>query len=43
VERGIKKMKKQALEGLKVVDFSWVFTGPIVTKYLGDHGARSSR
>ena len=30
---------KYALEGLKVVDFSWVFTGPIVTKYLGDHGA----
>jgi benzylsuccinate CoA-transferase BbsF subunit len=31
--------KKMALEGLKVVDFSWVFTGPMVTKYLGDHGA----
>jgi len=31
--------RKYALEGLKVVDFSWVFTGPIVTKYLGDHGA----
>ena len=31
--------KKQALQGLKVVDFSWVFTGPMVTKYLGDHGA----
>ncbi|MBE0480634.1 MAG: CoA transferase [Dehalococcoidia bacterium] len=31
--------KKYALEGLKVVDFSWVFTGPMVTKYLGDHGA----
>ncbi|MEE8471325.1 MAG: CoA transferase [Dehalococcoidia bacterium] len=30
---------KQALAGLKVVDFSWIFTGPIVTKYLGDHGA----
>ncbi|MDY6892707.1 MAG: CoA transferase [Chloroflexota bacterium] len=32
-------MKNNALAGLKVVDFSWVFTGPIVTKYLGDHGA----
>lgn len=32
-------MKKYPLEGLKVVDFSWIFTGPIVTKYLGDHGA----
>jgi benzylsuccinate CoA-transferase BbsF subunit len=31
--------RKKALQGLKVVDFSWVFTGPIVTKYLGDHGA----
>ena len=31
--------KKYPLEGLKVVDFSWVFTGPIVTKFLGDHGA----
>ena len=33
------KKRKYALEGLKVVDFSWVFTGPIVTKFLGDHGA----
>src|SRR4030043_466650 len=38
-ERGIEMNKKYALEGLKVLDFSWVFTGPIVTKYLGDHGA----
>jgi benzylsuccinate CoA-transferase BbsF subunit len=30
---------KRPLEGLKVLDFSWVFTGPIVTKFLGDHGA----
>ena len=33
------KKRKYALKGLKVVDFSWVFTGPIVTKFLGDHGA----
>ena len=33
------KKVKRPLEGLKVVDFSWVFTGPMVTKYLGDHGA----
>jgi benzylsuccinate CoA-transferase BbsF subunit len=33
------KRRKYALEGLKVVDFSWVFTGPMVTKFLGDHGA----
>lgn len=31
--------RKYALDGLKVVDFSWVFTGPMVTKFLGDHGA----
>ena len=30
---------KQALVGLKVLDFSWVITGPLATKYLGDHGA----
>jgi benzylsuccinate CoA-transferase BbsF subunit len=34
-----RKNIKYALAGLKVVDFSWVFTGPIVTKFLGDHGA----
>ena len=26
-------------DGLKVVDFSWVATGPLCTKYLADHGA----
>jgi len=30
---------KQALAGLKVLDLSWVITGPMATKYLGDHGA----
>ncbi len=27
------------LEGLKVVDYSWVGVGPISAKYLADHGA----
>ncbi len=27
------------LEGLKVLDFSWVYAGPAVTRYLGDYGA----
>jgi len=27
------------LEGLKVADFSWVWTGPITTKALSDYGA----
>ncbi|MBI2850229.1 MAG: CoA transferase [Chloroflexi bacterium] len=29
-----------ALEGIKVVDFSWVFAGPLITAYLGDYGAQ---
>jgi benzylsuccinate CoA-transferase BbsF subunit len=29
----------QALKGLKVLDFTWVITGPIATKFLGDYGA----
>jgi len=31
--------KSQALGGLLVVDFSRVFIGPLVAKYLGDYGA----
>lgn len=26
-------------EGIKVVDFTWASTGPIITKYLADYGA----
>lgn len=29
----------QALEGVKVADFSWAVMGPIIAKYLADHGA----
>jgi benzylsuccinate CoA-transferase BbsF subunit len=32
-------MPKEALEGLKVADFSWVLAGPLVTKHLADYGA----
>ncbi|HEY93969.1 MAG TPA: CoA transferase [Dehalococcoidia bacterium] len=28
-----------ALEGLRVVDFSWAFAGPFIGSYLGDYGA----
>lgn len=31
--------EKYALEGIKVVDFTWQYTGPIVTKFLAHHGA----
>lgn len=32
-------MSDKALEGLKVLDFSWVAAGPKITKYLADFGA----
>jgi len=32
-------VKRQALEGLKVLDFSWAIAGPLMTKYLADYGA----
>jgi benzylsuccinate CoA-transferase BbsF subunit len=32
-------MRRYALEGLKVCDFSWVGVGPVSTKYLADNGA----
>jgi benzylsuccinate CoA-transferase BbsF subunit len=35
VEKG-----KQALQGLKVADFSWFISGPLVAKFLGDCGAQ---
>ncbi|MFH1086967.1 MAG: CoA transferase [Chloroflexota bacterium] len=32
-------MAEQALKGLKVLGFTWILTGPIITKFLADHGA----
>ncbi len=32
-------MTRYALEGLRVLDFSWVGVGPVATKYLADNGA----
>jgi len=31
--------RRQALEGIKVADFSWVIVGPLSMKHLADHGA----
>ena len=30
---------KKPFEGLRVADFAWVGVGPLVSKYLADHGA----
>ena len=32
-------MRRYALEGVHVLDFSWVGVGPITTKYFADNGA----
>jgi len=36
-------MVKQALDGIKVLDFTWVIAGPLVTKCLADYGAKVVR
>jgi crotonobetainyl-CoA:carnitine CoA-transferase CaiB-like acyl-CoA transferase len=33
------KTNESALEGIKVLDFTWILAGPLTTKYLSDHGA----
>jgi len=33
------EMERMALEGIKVLDFSWAFAGPFISAYLGDYGA----
>src|SRR5262245_54034360 len=36
-------MQGQTLAGLRVVDFTWVGVGPLLTKYLADFGAEVIR
>jgi benzylsuccinate CoA-transferase BbsF subunit len=36
-------MRGQALAGLRVIDFTWVGVGPLLTKYLADFGAEVIR
>jgi benzylsuccinate CoA-transferase BbsF subunit len=36
-------MNGQALAGLRVIDFTWVGVGPLLTKYLADFGAEVLR
>jgi benzylsuccinate CoA-transferase BbsF subunit len=31
--------EEKILDGIRIVDFSWIFTGPLVTKFMGDYGA----
>lgn len=35
--------QRQAFDGIRVADFAWVGVGPLVSKYLADHGAEVIR
>lgn len=37
------KSRSQALEGVKVADFSWFAAGPMITLWLAEHGAQVIR
>lgn len=36
-------MNRQALDGVKVLDFGWILVGALISKQLGDHGAQVVR
>ena len=36
-------MRKHALDGVRVVDFSWIVAGPTATRMLADFGAEVIR
>lgn len=42
-ERGVGEVAKGAFDGIRVADFAWVGVGPLVSKYLADHGAEVIR
>ena len=39
----VERVRKQPFEGLRVADLAWVGVGPLVSKYLADHGAEVIR
>lgn len=41
--RGNYEGKSQALQGVKVADFSWMITGPTICMWLAEHGAQVMR
>ena len=43
MDRVATDMPKQALEGIKVLDFGWALVGALTTKQLADHGAQVVR
>ncbi len=37
--KGLSSVGRRGLEGLNILDFSWVVAGPVTTRLLGAHGA----